>query len=166
MGMLPDDIKPAMEGFIPSAVTTCSLDGTPNVSEVTQVDYVDQDHVALSFQFFNKTINNIRENPFASVLLRHPYTFERYTLDLEYDRSEREGPIFNRMDMRIEAIASITGMSDVFKLKAADIYRVRSVTKWDTDISSPIHFRLPLPMFLGFMFLKLYIFIKKKIFRR
>ncbi len=164
--MLPDDIKPAMEGFVPSAVITCSLDGTPNASEVTQVYYVDQDHVALSFQFFNKTINNIRENPFACVLLRHPYTFERYALELEYDRSEQEGPVFNRMDMQIEAIASITGMSDVFKLKAADIYRVRSVTKWDTEIASPIHIRLPLPMLAGYIFLKLYIFIKKKIFKR
>jgi hypothetical protein len=33
------------------------------------------------------------------------------------------------MDMQIEAIASMTGMKGIFKLKAADIYRVISVTK-------------------------------------
>ena len=33
------------------------------------------------------------------------------------------------MDMQIEAIASATGMAGIFKLKAADIYRVSSVEK-------------------------------------
>jgi hypothetical protein len=33
------------------------------------------------------------------------------------------------MDMELEAIASLTGMSGVFKLRAADVYRVLSVRK-------------------------------------
>ena len=58
-GILPDEIKPAMQGVIPSHVVTCSRDGTPNASAISQVYYVDPDHVALSHQFFNKTKRNL-----------------------------------------------------------------------------------------------------------
>ena len=47
-------------------------------------------------------------------------------LDVQYDHSEAEGPIFDEMDMRIEAIASASGMAGIFKLRAADVYRVKS----------------------------------------
>jgi uncharacterized protein len=129
MGILPNEIKPAMQGVSPSHVATCALDGTPNITTVSQVYYVDPDHVALSYQFFSKTIKNIRENPRALVWLINPETFESWDLEIEYDHSETSGPVFDAMDMQIEAIASMTGMKGIFKLKAADIYRVISATK-------------------------------------
>jgi len=129
MGILPDEIKPAMQGIIPSHVATCSLDGTPNVTALSQIYYVDADHVALSYQFFNKTIKNVRENPRALAWLVSPETFESWDLELEFEHSETSGPVFDAMDMQIEAIASMTGMKGIFKLKAADIYRVKSVEK-------------------------------------
>jgi uncharacterized protein len=127
--MLPDEIKPAMQGVIPSHVVTCAADGTPNASAISQVYYVDGDHVALSHQFFNKTKRNLGENPKAAVWLMQPETFDTWTLELEFDHSETSGPIFEAMDMQIEAIASIVGMKGIFKLRAADIFRVVSVTK-------------------------------------
>ena len=129
MGMLPDEIKAAMQGIIPSHVVTCSREGTPNASAISQVYYVDADHVALSHQFFNKTKRNVEENPKAAVWLIHPETFETWDLELEFDHSETSGPVFQAMDMQIEAIASIVGMKGIFKLRAADIFRVVSVTK-------------------------------------
>ena len=88
MGVLPDEIKPAMQGVLPSHVATCSLDGTPNTSVVSQVYYVDSDHVALSYQFFSKTIKNIRENPRALAWVTNPETMETWDLEIEYDHSE------------------------------------------------------------------------------
>jgi hypothetical protein len=138
MPMLPDEIKAAMQGVIPSHVVTCSADGIPNASAISQVYYVDGDHVALSHQFFNKTKRNIQENPKAVVWLIHPATFDTWDLELEFVRSETSGPIFQAMDMQIEAIASMFGMKGIFKLRAADIFRVVSVAKASGE-------RIPLP---------------------
>ncbi len=129
MGILPDEIKPAMQGVIPSHVVTCSGDGTPNASAISQVYYVDADHVALSHQFFNKTVRNVRENPKALVWVISPETFDAWDLEVEYEHAETSGPVFEALDMQIEAIASIVGLKGIFKLRSADIYRVISVTK-------------------------------------
>ena len=127
--MLPDEIRPVLDNGVPLILATCSADGEPNTTIISQAYYVDPEHVALSFQFFSKTIRNVRENPHASLCLNDMDRKAYWLLELEYERSETEGPIFDEMEMQIEAIASVTGMTGVFKLKAADIYRVRRVTK-------------------------------------
>ncbi|MBI5628216.1 MAG: GAF domain-containing protein, partial [Candidatus Rokubacteria bacterium] len=76
-----------------------------------------------------KTVRNVRENPRAVVWLISPVTFDSWDLEVEFERAETSGPVFEAMDMQIEAIASMAGMKGIFKLKAADIYRVVSVTK-------------------------------------
>lgn len=129
MGILPDEIKAAMQGVIPSHVVTCSHDGTPNASAISQVYYVDAEHVALSHQFFNKTKRNLEENPRAMAWVISPETFEAWDLELEFVRSETSGPIFDIMEMQIEAIASMVGMKGIFKLRAADVFRVIAVSK-------------------------------------
>jgi hypothetical protein len=134
--MLPDEIKPALQGTFPAIMATCSLDGTPNCTVISQVFWVDPAHVALSFQFFNKTIRNVRENPFASVRVVDPFAPAVWTLELQFDHSETSGPVFDNMDMQLEAIASMSGLSGVFKLKASDIYRVLSVRK-NTELFRP-----------------------------
>jgi hypothetical protein len=126
---LPQAIRPVLENGIPAVMVTCSADGIPNTTVISQVYFVDDTHVALSFQFFNKTIRNVRENPRAHVTVHDMPGLSLWTLELEFDHSETTGPIFDAMDMQIEAIASSTGMSGIFKLRAADIYKVISVEK-------------------------------------
>ena len=129
MTTLPAEIRPVLDNGIPAVMVTCSADGVPNVTVISQVYLVDDTHVALSFQFFSKTLRNVRENPRAYVCLSDIEGHTEWILHLQFQRSETEGPIFEAMDMQIEAIASLTGMSGIFKLRAADIYGVLSVEK-------------------------------------
>jgi adenylate cyclase len=124
-----DSIRPCLEGAVPATVATCAADGTPNVSYVSQVHYVDGEHVALSFQFFNKTRENVLANPRAAVAVIDPGTALQYRLALEYLRTETEGPLFERMKAKLAGIASHSGMSGVFRLRGADVYRVHGIER-------------------------------------
>ncbi|HEX8739248.1 MAG TPA: GAF domain-containing protein [Casimicrobiaceae bacterium] len=132
------ELRDLMEGVIPSTVATCAPDGTPNVSFVSQLHYVDEAHVALSFQFFSKTRDNVLANPRASVLALHPETGAQYRFDLEYLRTETRGALFERMKAKLAGIASHEGMTGVFRLQGADVYRVVGVERVPGgEIASP-----------------------------
>jgi adenylate cyclase len=122
-----DDVRPCLEGVVPSMIATVAADGTPNVAYLSQVFYVDAQHVAVSFQFFNKTRQNILAHPRATVLLLHPVTAQFYRLHLRYLRTETGGPVFERMKALLAGIASHAGMADVFVLQGSDIYEVLDV---------------------------------------
>ncbi len=118
------DLAPCFQGVIPAMMATCSRDGEPNVTYISQVHLIDAGHVALSRQFFNKTTRNIDENPLATVLLMHPVTCEAWRLRLRFLHAEKSGELFDSMSLRIQVIASHTGMAGVFRLISADVYQV------------------------------------------
>jgi adenylate cyclase len=123
------EISRCFQGVLPSIVTTADNDGIPNVTYVSQIHLVDERHVALSRQFFNKTTRNIDQTGRAAAELYDPLTFEVYRLVLRFVRSETAGALFVRMALRIDAIASMTGMSGVFRLISADVFEVERVEK-------------------------------------
>ena len=57
------DIAVCFEGVVPAEIATASADGTPNVTHLSRVHMVDDDHVALSNQFFSKTMQQPRREP-------------------------------------------------------------------------------------------------------
>lgn len=122
-----DLIRPCLEGAIPGVMATCSADGTPNVAYLSQVEYIDAQHLALSFQFFNKTRRNVLDNPWVELLVLHPRTGAMYRISARYLRTETEGALFERMKAKLAGIASHTGMSGVFKLLGSDVYVVNGI---------------------------------------
>jgi len=123
------DIASCFEGVVPAEIATASADGTPNVTHLSRVHMIDDEHVALSNQFFSKTVRNLAENPRACVMVIDPLTYDNFKLILQYERTERRGPLFELMRRDIDAIAALTGMQDVFKLRSADVYRVVSIER-------------------------------------
>jgi hypothetical protein len=132
-----ESLATCFQGLLPAQLFTCSRDGVPNAAYLSHVDYVDASHVALSFQFFNKSRRNIAENPNALVIVIDPDTGQGWQLRLTFVRSETEGPLFDRMSLRIEAIASYCGLKGIFKLRAADIYEVRSIEAAAETMGAP-----------------------------
>src|SRR5262249_5484052 len=100
-----------------------------------KVHLVDDERVALSNQFFSKTARNLAENPRASLLVTHPTTGDQFLLSLCYERTERRGPVFERLRGDVDTIAAMTGMQDVFKLRAPDVYRVLHIEQ----VLTPVH---------------------------
>ena len=136
MSVTLESLATCFQGLLPAQLFTCSLDGIPNAAYLSHVDYVDAEHVALSFQFFNKSRRNIAENPHALVFVIDPDTGQGWSLRLEYVRSEISGPLFDRMALRIEAIASYCGLKGIFKLRAADVYRVLRIEPVAEEVGS------------------------------
>ncbi len=122
-----DSLRDCFEGTVPAVLATVDPGGMPNVSYISQIHYVGPDRVALSYQFFNKTRRNILSTRTAAVEVVDPLTTAFYQLDLDFETTESEGPLFESMKARLAGIASHTGMEGVFRLMGADIFRVRAI---------------------------------------
>jgi adenylate cyclase len=125
------------DGVIPPVIATCSMDGVPHATYLSQLNLVDEERVALSNQFWSRTTANLADNPQASVLVTDSQTFETYRLALCFERRDTDGPIFERLRVSIDAIAKMMGMEEVFSLRSADVYRVLRCDR----IAGPSHSR-------------------------
>lgn len=137
MSVRLEELWRCFQGVVPSLMATSDAAGVPNVAYVSQVHCLDAGHVALSRQFFNKTTRNLAQNPRARVLLYDPLTFEAWQLRLRHERCETEGPLFEAMKLRIDAIAAHTGMTGVFRLIGADVFAVEGLARVEGFLSGP-----------------------------
>lgn len=132
-------IRNCFEGVIPSIIATADASGEPNISYLSHVHLVDDDHVALSNQFFSKTAANVRDTGRATVLVVDALTGDQYALDLRYEAAVAEGDLFERMAAQLRASEGQHGVGAVMALRSADIYRVVDVqaTPNPPDIAPP-----------------------------
>jgi adenylate cyclase len=143
MTIVLSEIRRCFEGAVPSVIATAASDGMPNAAYLSQVHYVDDGHVALSYQFFNKTRENILANPRAVVQIIDPLNAAHFRVHLEYLRTETDGPLFENMKAKLAGIASHTGMSKVFRLLGSDVYRVLEVEVVPGGIPAPVALQPP-----------------------
>src|ERR1044072_7716581 len=101
----------------------------PNVSYLSLAEDVDPLHIGLSYQFFNPSRENVLATRRAALTLDDPYTGGGVVMQLEYLRTETEGPVFERLRAKLMGVASHVGMDKVFHLRGADIYRVTEMRR-------------------------------------
>ncbi|KQV48775.1 hypothetical protein ASC95_23065 [Pelomonas sp. Root1217] len=131
------DVRRLLEGVIPPAMCSVGADGMPHVNYLSHAEYLDDEHVALTYQFLNRARANILATGRVALSVEDPITGVSVLLQLRYERTETEGPVFERLRAKLAGIAAQTGMEKVFHLRGADVYRVESLRKLD-----PVH---PLP---------------------
>ena len=136
MKLTLEAIRACLDGAVPAVVATCAPDGTPNVAYASQVHYVDGEHVALSFQFFSKTRENVLAHPYAEVQVIEPGCFRHFRLRVQYLRTETTGALFEYMKAQLAGIAAHSGMDKVFVLRGADVYRVHAIECVDTHVAA------------------------------
>ena len=134
MSLRLSDLSACFEGVIPSIIATAAADGTPNISYLSHVVRVDEDHVALSNQFFAKTAANVRANPQVALILVDGFTGDQFLLDIGFVRSVDAGQLFDKIALQLKASSAQVGMSEVMRLRSADIFRVRRIEK----VPSPV----------------------------
>lgn len=118
-----------LEGLMPPSMTTVTPDGMPHVNHVSHAEYVDEQHVALTWQFQNTSRANVLATRRACLSLDDPASGAGLVMQLEYLRTETEGPLFERLRAKLAGVASHAGMERVFHLRGADVYRVHEVRR-------------------------------------
>ena len=113
MALTLDAIRACLEGGVPSRVATCAADGTPNVTYVSQVHYVDRGArravVPVLQQDARRTCSPTRARRVAGDPPGHRRAATASSS--RYLRTETAGPLFESMKAKLAGIASHTGMS-------------------------------------------------------
>lgn len=121
------DLTACFEGVIPSVLATVDAEGMPNISYLSHVHRIDDGRVALSNQFFSKTVENVRHTGGATLMVVDGHSGEQHLLDLAWEGAQDSGELFDRMAAHLRAMSAPQGMAEVMRLRSADIYRVRDL---------------------------------------
>ena len=97
-----ESIRDCLRAGLPAPMATCSPDGTPHISNISQVEYLDRERVATSRQPFNRTLEHLQSSPFSQAMVVRPTTGEQFRLDLRYLHTATEGEEFEAMRATFE----------------------------------------------------------------
>lgn len=125
--LITSEIQNALQGIVPSVMATTSPDGMPNLTYISQAHFVDDNHLAISWQFFNKTWRNLQTNTNFSVVVTAPQNWAMWKINLHFEELLKDGELFDEMEIALEAIASMQGAADVFKLAAVLMCEIVSI---------------------------------------
>jgi predicted pyridoxine 5'-phosphate oxidase superfamily flavin-nucleotide-binding protein len=97
MVKLSEEVKKMIAEIRPGIIATASKDGKPNVSAKGSFRVLDNEHVIFADINSPRTIANLKENPYVSVLVIHPKTLKGCRI---WGRGEivNSGPLFDQLN--------------------------------------------------------------------
>ena len=114
MVKLSEEVKTMIAEIRPGIIATASKDGKPNVSAKGSFRVLDDDHVLFADINSPRTIANLRENPYVSVLVIHPKTLRGCRI---WGKGEiiNSGPLFDQLNT--EFVGKGLKVNHVVKIK-------------------------------------------------
>jgi hypothetical protein len=114
MTKLSEEVKTLIAEIRPGIIATASKDGKPNVSAKGSFRVLDDDHVIFADINSPRTIANLRENPYVSVLVIHPKTLKGCRI---WGKAEiiNSGPLFDQLNT--EFVGKGLKVNHVVKIK-------------------------------------------------
>jgi predicted pyridoxine 5'-phosphate oxidase superfamily flavin-nucleotide-binding protein len=97
MAKLSEEVKTMIAGIRPGIIATASKDGKPNVSAKGSFRVLDDEHVIFADINSPRTMINLRENPYVSILVVHPRTLKGCRI---WGKGEiiTSGPLFDQLN--------------------------------------------------------------------
>ena len=124
-----ESIRDCLHTGLPAPLATCAPDGTPHLSFISRVQYLDCERVATTRQSFNLELVDLDEHPLCQAMVVRPATGEEFRLDLRYLHTLTEGEEFDAMRATCDAIATDTGLGPAYRLRGLDVHRVLQCTR-------------------------------------
>lgn len=97
MTKLSEEVKTMIAEIRPGIIATASKDGKPNVSAKGSFRVLDDDHVVFADINSPRTMTNLKENPYVSILVVHPRTLKGCRI---WGKGEiiTSGPLFDQLN--------------------------------------------------------------------
>jgi len=97
MARLSEEVKAMIAEIRPGIIATASKDGKPNVSAKGSFRVLDDDHVVFADINSPRTMTNLKENPYVSILVVHPRTLKGCRI---WGKGEiiTSGPLFDQLN--------------------------------------------------------------------
>lgn len=133
--MIPEEMYPALMGVVPATIITSNKEGSPNITNIARVWFVDSHHVAIANHMLNKSIQNLRDNPFAFIRTMDTNTFTTWEIEVEYEGSNSDGDIFTEMKKQYEVLSMMLESGNPITLKSAEVFQVLAVRSCDDENS-------------------------------
>ena len=97
MAKLSNEVKTMIAEIRPGIIATASKDGKPNASAKGSFRVLDDNHVIFADINSPRTIANLRENPYVSILVVHRRTLKGCRI-WGKDEILNSGPLFDQMN--------------------------------------------------------------------
>jgi len=114
MVKLSEEVKTMIAEIRPGIIATASKDGKPNVSAKGSFRVLDDDYVLFADINSPRTIANLKENPYVSILVIHPKTLRGCRI---WGKGEiiNSGPLFDQLNT--EFVGKGLKVNHVVKIK-------------------------------------------------